>query len=124
MEAEASLPTSDAAAKEVPVKAVQKYSWADEGEFVCVYISAEAEADAIAAAKDGKSGEVEVQFEARSTELRVTDGLKVYKLVLRELEKEIVPEECKHRVSVGKRITLKLKKKRGGVWTRLVQPKL
>eukprot|EP00929_Paragymnodinium_shiwhaense_P037519 TRINITY_DN19979_c0_g1_i1.p1 TRINITY_DN19979_c0_g1~~TRINITY_DN19979_c0_g1_i1.p1 ORF type:complete len:292 (-),score=98.79 TRINITY_DN19979_c0_g1_i1:119-994(-) len=118
-----SSPGATDIAKDIPVKAIQKYSWADEGDFVCVYVGAEGEADAIAAAKDGKNDEVQVNFEARAAELRITSGPKVFALLLRELEKEIVPEESKMRVSAGKRITLKLKKKRGVLWTRLVQPR-
>lgn len=108
---------------QVPVVEVAKYSWADEGEFVCIYISQEDEADAIAAAKDGKNGEVVVNFEAKSVELVIHGQSRNYSLVFRSLENEISAEESKHRVSAGKRVTLKLKKKRQVTWTRLVRPK-
>jgi len=114
--------SQNAAAAEAPAKAdakvLAKYSWADEGDFVCVYISAENEPEAIAAAGDGKGGEVQVTFDARSVELRIT-GAKVFALTLKDLEKDILPDDSKHRVSAGKRITLKMRKKRGGCWTRL-----
>lgn len=112
-----------AAAPEIPTVAIAKYSWADEGDFVCVYVSGEDEADAIAAAKDGKSGEVTVTFDTKSVELTIRGDSRIYSLAFRSLENEILPDESKHRVSAGKRVTLKLKKKRQVTWTRLVRPK-
>jgi len=101
-------------------KALTHYSWADEGDYVCIYVSAEGEPEAVEAAKDG---DVKVQFELRSAELRISKDSKEYALSLRQLEGEIVPEESKHRVSAGKRVTLKMKKKRSVTWTRLQQSK-
>jgi len=108
---------------ETPTMAIAKYSWADEGDFVCIYVSQEDEADAITAAKDGKSGEVVVNFDAKSVELTIHGQSRNYSLAFRTLENEIVPDESKHRVSAGKRVTLKLKKKRQITWTRLMRPK-
>lgn len=105
-----------------PAQAITKYSWADEGEFVCVYIAADAEAEAVEAAKDGKGGEVKVVFEPKAVELRISREDKDFALVLRTLENEIDPDNSKHRVSAGKRVTLKLKKKRQNTWTRLMRP--
>lgn len=102
-------------------QAITSYSWADEGDFVCVYVGAEGEPAAIAAAGDGKGGEVSCEFGAKSVELKVHGSPKSFALALRSLENEIVPEECTHRVSAGKRITLKLKKRRKITWTRLVK---
>ncbi|CAJ1454230.1 unnamed protein product [Effrenium voratum] len=68
-------------------KALTHYSWADEGEFVCIYVSAEGEPEAIDAAKDG---EVKVHFEARSAELRICKDSKEFALSLKQLEGEIV----------------------------------
>lgn len=118
-------PQADGAAAEPQIltKAIAKYSWADEGDFVCIYISHEDEADAIAAAKDGKNGEVDVKFQAKSVELRICAESRCYCLVLDPIENEITPEDSKHRVSAGKRVTLKLRKKRQVTWTRLVRPK-
>eukprot|EP00928_Gymnodinium_smaydae_P016678 TRINITY_DN16298_c0_g1_i1.p2 TRINITY_DN16298_c0_g1~~TRINITY_DN16298_c0_g1_i1.p2 ORF type:complete len:239 (+),score=63.14 TRINITY_DN16298_c0_g1_i1:65-781(+) len=104
-------------------QAIVQFAWADEGDFVCVYVSAEGESEALAAARDGKSGEVEVRFEPRFAELRVKGSSKVYALALRDLEGDIVPEQCKHRVSAGKRITLKLRKAKELKWTRLTRPR-
>lgn len=105
-----------------PSHVISKYAWADEGDFVCIYISAEGEPEAVAAAGDGKNGQVQVDFDSKSVELRVQGGSpKQFALVLRNLEYELSPEDCKHRVSAGKRVTLKLKKRRQVTWTRLVK---
>jgi len=104
------------------LQTISKYSWADEGDFVCIYIGADGEPEAIAAAGDGKSGQVSVEFGQRSLELRIAGDGKTHALIMRLLENEISPEECKHRVSAGKRVTLKLRKKRTLAWTRLVKP--
>jgi len=111
------------AEQQIVTTAIAKYSWADEGDFVCIYISHDNEADAIAAAKDGKSGEVDVKFDSKSVELTIRAESRNYCLVLNPLENEIVLDESKHRVSAGKRVTLKLRKKRQVTWTRLVRPK-
>lgn len=104
-----------------PVTAIKNYSWADGVDFVSIYISADGEPDAVAAAGDGKGGEVETQFDARLAELKVKGPNRTFALVLRDLEGEVEPQECKHRVSEGKRLTIKLRKKRKGTWTRLVK---
>merc|ERR1712232_166460 len=120
--AEADAPNTTAE-PEIPTMAIAKYSWADEGEFVCIYVSHEDEGDAITAARDGKNGEVTVNFDAKSVELTIRGESRNYSLAFRTLENDIVPEESKHRVSAGKRVTLKLKKKRSITWTRLMRPK-
>jgi len=120
--AEADVPIEDLT-QEVPTQVISKYSWANEGDFVCIYVSAEGELDAIQAAKDGKHDEVKVEFDSRCVELRILGNSKIYALVLRGLESEIVPEESRFRVSPAKRITLKLKKRRPENWMRLVRPK-
>eukprot|EP00928_Gymnodinium_smaydae_P016679 TRINITY_DN16298_c0_g1_i2.p2 TRINITY_DN16298_c0_g1~~TRINITY_DN16298_c0_g1_i2.p2 ORF type:complete len:254 (+),score=68.82 TRINITY_DN16298_c0_g1_i2:65-826(+) len=120
--AQADASCAEAAMEAVP-QAIVQFAWADEGDFVCVYVSAEGESEALAAARDGKSGEVEVRFEPRFAELRVKGSSKVYALALRDLEGDIVPEQCKHRVSAGKRITLKLRKAKELKWTRLTRPR-
>ncbi|CAE8694301.1 unnamed protein product [Polarella glacialis] len=110
--------------KALPVQSMAKYSWADEGEFVCIYISVEGEPEAVQAAGDGKAGQVQVEFGQRSVDLQILASEREFRLAFRELEGEIVPEECKNRVSAGKRVTLKLKKKNQVTWTRLVRPKM
>jgi len=101
---------------------ITQYSWGDEGDFVCIYVSADGEAAAIEAAGDGKDGQVRVEFGVKAVELRIKGSPQDFALVLKGLENEIVPEESKHRVSAGKRVTLKLKKRRPVAWTRLVKP--
>mmetsp|Transcript_34706 Transcript_34706/g.63405 ORF Transcript_34706/g.63405 Transcript_34706/m.63405 type:complete len:251 (-) Transcript_34706:77-829(-) len=101
---------------------IGQYSWADEGDFVCIYISVDGEQAVVAAAKDGKNDEVKVDFSNKSFILEVQDGNKRYVLALRELESEISPDESKFRVSAGKRITIKMKKKSDKKWTRLTKP--
>ncbi|CAE7499252.1 Vps41 [Symbiodinium sp. CCMP2456] len=93
------------AIKASAARPLTKYSWADEGDFVCIYVSAEGEPEAIEAAI---CGEVKVSFDVRSVEVRVCDGAKEFALSLKQLEGEIVAEESKHRVSAGKR-TMALK---------------
>jgi len=105
-----------------PAVPISKYSWADEGDFVCIYVSAEAEGEALAAAGDGKGGQVSAEFGVKTVELRIKASPRDFALVLRNLENELVPEECKHRVSAGKRVTLKLRKRRQVTWSRLVKP--
>eukprot|EP00444_Apocalathium_aciculiferum_P025495 CAMPEP_0183438794 /NCGR_PEP_ID=MMETSP0370-20130417/77607_1 /TAXON_ID=268820 /ORGANISM="Peridinium aciculiferum, Strain PAER-2" /LENGTH=254 /DNA_ID=CAMNT_0025627093 /DNA_START=17 /DNA_END=778 /DNA_ORIENTATION=- len=97
-------------------QAISSYSWADEGDFVCIYISAEGEVAAVVAAGDGKDGQVNVEFGTKSMELKIRGSPRDFALALRGLENEIVPEECKYRVSTGKRVTLKLKKRRQTTW--------
>jgi len=104
---------------------IDKYSWIDDGYFTKVYIGASEEPDVVAAAQDGKSGEVDVRFEEQSFVLTVHDAAKAkdHILVVTRLEGNIVPSECKYRVSAGKRITLSLKKKsEKPTWTRLSKP--
>lgn len=112
-----------AAADAVPAVSIAKYSWADEGDFVCIYISADDETGAIEAAGDGKADQVKTTFDTKSVQLRISSECRHFALCLRNLENEIVPEECKHRVSAGKRVTLKLRKRRPTTWTRLVKSK-
>eukprot|EP00405_Crypthecodinium_cohnii_P020020 CAMPEP_0206476986 /NCGR_PEP_ID=MMETSP0324_2-20121206/35070_1 /ASSEMBLY_ACC=CAM_ASM_000836 /TAXON_ID=2866 /ORGANISM="Crypthecodinium cohnii, Strain Seligo" /LENGTH=260 /DNA_ID=CAMNT_0053952777 /DNA_START=149 /DNA_END=926 /DNA_ORIENTATION=+ len=113
----AKLESSEAAVEaERPAIAIKTYSWSDEGDFVCIYISAEGEPKALEAARDGKNDEVSVTFETKSLQLLIEDASSSsslrFALNLRSLENEILPEESKYRVSSGKRITLKLKKRR------------
>ncbi|CAK8990902.1 Low-density lipoprotein receptor-related protein 5 (LRP-5) (Low-density lipoprotein receptor-related protein 7) (LRP-7) [Durusdinium trenchii] len=89
--------------------AIEKYSWADEGAIVKVYISASSNPCALAA-----RGEecLEVDFQARGFTLTVRPGNGPdFQLKARGLLQEVVPEKCKVRLSTGKRITLSLAKK-------------
>mmetsp|Transcript_115027 Transcript_115027/g.199543 ORF Transcript_115027/g.199543 Transcript_115027/m.199543 type:complete len:252 (-) Transcript_115027:121-876(-) len=106
-----------------PARVIEKYSWADEGDFVCVYIFPDNEAEAISAARNGKNGEVTVNWDVKVAELTINAEPSNFQLVLRELEHDILPDECKYSVREGKKITLKLKKKGKQTWTRLVRPR-
>lgn len=104
---------------EVPIQSIEKYAWSDEGDSVKIYISADNEADAIEAMK---GGEVTVEFESHAVDVTIC-GKKNYVLKLFVLESEILPDQSKHRVSAGKRLTITLKKKNKNVtWTRLLRP--
>ncbi|CAE7720087.1 AP5Z1, partial [Symbiodinium pilosum] len=74
------------AAKASGARPLTKYSWADEGDFVCIYVSAEGEPEAIEAAT---SGEVKVSFDGRAVELRICGSGKEFALSLKQLEGEI-----------------------------------
>merc|ERR1712150_63215 len=88
-----------------------KYSWGDEGGTVKIYITETSNAEAIAAAKDGKGDQVKVDFKARSFTLTVHGDGQCFMLALRGLFREVIPERCKVRVSQGKRITVTLAKR-------------
>jgi len=107
----------------VPTRVIEKYSWADEGDFICIYVSGEGESEALLAAKDGKNNEVEVNFDSKSFELLIHGEKRRFALAVPVLENEILPEDSKFRVSAGKRVTLKMKKKKKVTWTRLAKPK-
>mmetsp|Transcript_26551 Transcript_26551/g.76457 ORF Transcript_26551/g.76457 Transcript_26551/m.76457 type:complete len:490 (-) Transcript_26551:362-1831(-) len=101
------------------MREIKKYSWGDEGDSVKLYITEAANAEAIAAAKDGKGQQVEADFKQNSFSLTVHGEKQRFVLVLRGLFRETVPERCKFRVSAGKRITVTLAKKEQVPWTAL-----
>lgn len=98
------------------------YAWGDEKDVVKVYISADAEPEAVKAAGDGKNGQLDVRWQSRSLKLRVHGEKFDYVLELERVYYEIIPEECKFRVSQNKRITLSLKKKENFTWLKLLKP--
>jgi hypothetical protein len=63
-----------------------------------------------------------VNFDTKSFELVIHGETRRFALAVPVLENEILPEESKFRVSAGKRVTLKMKKKRKVTWTRLAKP--
>lgn len=105
-----------------PERAILNYAWGDEQAAVKVYISADAEPEALAAAGDGNAGEVEVSFQPKALKLRVHAEKLDWVLELDPLYYEILPEECKFRVSASKRITLTIKKKEAYTWLKLLKP--
>eukprot|EP00930_Biecheleria_cincta_P002723 TRINITY_DN103714_c0_g1_i1.p1 TRINITY_DN103714_c0_g1~~TRINITY_DN103714_c0_g1_i1.p1 ORF type:complete len:401 (+),score=91.83 TRINITY_DN103714_c0_g1_i1:51-1253(+) len=99
------------AVEEVCTVPITKYSWTDEDSAVKVYISESANPAALAAAA---SGSMDTDFQEKSFRLTVEgkDGAR-FELRIRGLLHEILPEKCKARVSIGKRITVSLAKKDG-----------
>ena len=105
-----------------PQRAIKSYAWGDEKEAVKLYVSAEAEEEALQAAGDGTQGQVEVDFEAKGLKLRVRAEKLDWILDLEPLYYEVVPSDCRFRVSAGKRITITLKKKEAYTWLKLLKP--
>mmetsp|Transcript_158898 Transcript_158898/g.281682 ORF Transcript_158898/g.281682 Transcript_158898/m.281682 type:complete len:288 (-) Transcript_158898:68-931(-) len=103
-------------------RAMKNYSWGDEKEFIKIYISKDGEPDAIAAAGDGKSEQVEVKFRTRALNVTVHDKLHDWVLQFDNIYYEIIPEESKWRVSKDKRITVSLRKKENFTWLKLLKP--
>lgn len=95
---------------------IDKYTWADDGKAVKVFIEAEQDPRALKAAGDGRSGKVDATFQEGAFRLTVTDETRTFVLNVPKLHREIAPQECKVRVSEGKRITVTLKK-REPEWT-------
>mmetsp|Transcript_42632 Transcript_42632/g.127420 ORF Transcript_42632/g.127420 Transcript_42632/m.127420 type:complete len:509 (-) Transcript_42632:241-1767(-) len=93
------------------VREIRKYSWGDEGGTIKIYIMEASNAEAVAAAKDGKGNQVRADFKASSFTLTVHGDSQCFMLALRGLFREVVPEKCKFRVSEGKKITVTLAKK-------------
>lgn len=105
-----------------PRRAIKNYSWGDEKETIKIYIHKEGEPDVIAAAGDGKSGQVDVKFLAKALKLTVKGPLHDLVLQFDNIYYDIIPEESKFRVSADKRITLTLKKKEAFTWLKLLKP--
>lgn len=105
-----------------PERAILNYAWGDEKEVVKIYVSADAEPQAIEAAGDGKEEQLKVLFSQKACELRIHAGKLDWVLDLAPLYYEIAPEECKFRVSQSKRITITLKKKESYAWLKLLKP--
>lgn len=103
-------------------KPIRNYSWGDEKAYIKIYVSADNEPDAIAAAGDGKDGKVDVKWGPKYLKLRVPTEKHDLVLELDRIYYEILPEECKFRVSANKRITLTLKKKENYTWLKLLKP--
>ena len=105
-----------------PERAILNYAWGDEQAAVKIYVSADAEQEALAAAGDGNAGQVEVSFLPKSVSLRIHAEKVDWVLELDPLYYEILPDECKFRTSAAKRITLTLKKKEAYTWLKLLKP--
>lgn len=102
----------DIAQDAIPLK---EYSWSDEGDKVKIYVVCEG------LPAGATESLVSTSFEAKSLKLDVeTEPCRRFKIA--KLSREIVPEECKVRLNAAKgKITMTLKKKRGGVWSHLAE---
>lgn len=109
----------DASRGERPIR---NYSWGDEKGAVKIYVSQDNEPEVIAAAGDGKDGKVEVSWGPKLVRLKVRGATHDWVLELDKIYYEIIPEECSHRVSANKRISLTLKKKESFTWLKLLKP--
>lgn len=90
---------------------IERYTWADDGKSVKVFIDVAEEPRVLAAAGDGKRGNVDVSFQEAGFCLTVAEeGGRKFILNVPKLSMEIIPGQSKFRVSAGKRITLTLKK--------------
>jgi len=100
----------DLAQDAIPLK---EYSWSDEGDKVKIYVVC----DGLPA--DATESLVSTNFESKSLNMDVeTAPCRRFKIA--KLSREIIPEECKVRLNAAKgKITMTLKKKRGGVWSHL-----
>lgn len=105
-----------------PQKQIHAYSWGDEKEFIKIYVSFDMEPDAVGAAADGKGGQVEVKWLPKYLKMKIHGEKYDYVLELERIYYEIIPEECKFRVSQNKRVTLSLKKKEKFTWLKLLKP--
>mmetsp|Transcript_33005 Transcript_33005/g.76748 ORF Transcript_33005/g.76748 Transcript_33005/m.76748 type:complete len:255 (-) Transcript_33005:93-857(-) len=89
---------------------IDKFTWADDAKNVKIFVEAESEPRAIQAAGDGKGGRVSATFQESGFCLLVTDEGRRFVLEVPKLYNSINPQECKFRVSEGKRITVTLRK--------------
>eukprot|EP00930_Biecheleria_cincta_P059303 TRINITY_DN4504_c1_g1_i1.p1 TRINITY_DN4504_c1_g1~~TRINITY_DN4504_c1_g1_i1.p1 ORF type:complete len:214 (+),score=46.76 TRINITY_DN4504_c1_g1_i1:77-718(+) len=109
--------TTASSPKEIAQDAIplKEYSWSDEGDKVKIYV----ECSGLPA--EATESLVNTTFESKSLRLDVeTAPCRRFKIA--KLSREIIPEDCKVRLNAAKgRITMTLKKKRGGLWTNLAE---
>mmetsp|Transcript_17356 Transcript_17356/g.39279 ORF Transcript_17356/g.39279 Transcript_17356/m.39279 type:complete len:255 (-) Transcript_17356:58-822(-) len=109
----------------LPIRKMQNYSWVDESrKLVKIYIYADGEPVAVAAAGSGEESQLQTEFGAQSLRISVLGASATYLLNIEELEHAVVPEECKVKVSPAKKITITLRKaKDDQLWHSLVKRK-
>lgn len=109
----------------LPLRSIQRYSWVDDSRrTVKVYISAEGEPAAIAAAGREGDSRLQVDYGEQSLRIKILGDTAAYELVIDELEHRIVPDECKAKLAAGKRISVTLKKaKEDSLWNTLIRRK-
>lgn len=91
---------------------MEKYSWCDEGEKVRIYIEDPNVLPLIADSTDA----VSCSFDVSTMSLEVRQSVSVVFCLDLELNEEIDPQESSYRVSLGKRITVTLRKKKSQTW--------
>jgi hypothetical protein len=95
---------------------IEKYAWADEGDKVRIYVD---DANILPLIADSTEA-VSCNFDFKSMSLEVTQNDFVYfALDIPEFPEEIDPSESSYRVSLGKRVTVTLRKKEDKKWYEL-----
>lgn len=119
---------AQAVVSDVPVvqrRSIKNYSWVDESRRqVKLYITAEGEPLAVAAAGTGDETRLSIDLRERRLELTIKGEGATYVLSIEELEHKIVPAESKVKVVPGKRITVTLTKaNEDTLWNTLIRRK-
>ena len=92
---------------------IEKYAWSDDGDKVRIYVDDPNILPLIADSSDN----VSCEFDPQSMCLEVKQSSAVtFKLNVEELSEEIDTRESSYKVSLGKRITITLKKKEDKKW--------
>uniref|UniRef100_A0A7S1MBQ9 CS domain-containing protein n=1 Tax=Alexandrium catenella TaxID=2925 RepID=A0A7S1MBQ9_ALECA len=95
----------------VPLRKIANYSWVDDSrKLVKIYITSDEDPLALAAAGSEKDSHVEAEFKQQSLKITVKGKSATHVLEVEELEHGIVPDECKVKVSAGKKISVTLRK--------------
>jgi len=107
----------------VPHKPIFNYSWVDDSRReVKVYVTIDGEPVAVAAAGSQSDSLVESEFKDNSFRLSILGETATHVLAIEELEHPIAPQDCKVKISPGKRITVTLKKaKEDTIWYTLIK---
>lgn len=94
-----------------PFRKIANYSWVDESrKQVKIYITSDEDPLAVAAAGSQEDNLVQPEFGQQSLKITVQGSSTTHVLEIEELEHGIVPDECKVKVSAGKKISITLKK--------------
>jgi len=101
---------------------IKNYRWSDVSRReVKIYISAEQEAAAVAAAGSESDDRVRARFGEQRLQVDVRSATNLFTLEIACLEHKIVPAECKVKVVANKRIVVTLlKAKEDSLWNTLV----
>lgn len=104
-----------------PTRILKHYSWIDESRStVKLYISADAEPEAVAAARGPEDARVEADFGEQRLEVRILGENVTYVLVIEVLEHRVLPERCSFKLVAGRRLVVSLRKeKEDALWNTL-----